>query len=111
MHASSDGYIVTNHHVIENANTITVTLRDGTTTYDATLIGSDADNDIALLKIDAEGLSPATFGDSSSIAVGDYVVAIGNPLGTLGGTVTDGIISALAREVTIEDKTRTARPR
>ena len=104
---SSDGYIVTNHHVIENANTITVTLRDGTTTYDATLIGSDADNDIALLKIDAEGLSPATFGDSSSIAVGDYVVAIGNPLGTLGGTVTDGIISALAREVTIEDKNMT----
>ena len=104
---SADGYIVTNHHVIENANTITVTLRDGTTTYDATLIGSDADNDIALLKIDAEGLSPATFGDSSNIAVGDYVVAIGNPLGTLGGTVTDGIISALAREVTIEDKNMT----
>ena len=104
---SADGYIVTNHHVIENANTITVTLRDGSTTYDATLIGSDADNDIALLKIDAEGLTPATFGDSSSIAVGDYVVAIGNPLGTLGGTVTDGIISALAREVTIEDKNMT----
>ena len=103
---SADGYIVTNHHVIENANTISVSLRDGTK-YDATLIGSDADNDIALLKIDAEGLSPATFGDSSSLAVGDYVVAIGNPLGTLGGTVTDGIISALAREVTIEDKNMT----
>ena len=104
---SADGYIVTNHHVIDNANTITVTLRDGTTNYKATLIGSDADNDIALIKIDAEGLSPATFGDSSSLAVGDYVVAIGNPLGTLGGTVTDGIISALAREVTIEDKNMT----
>ncbi len=104
---SADGYIVTNHHVIENANSITVTLRDGTTNYKATLIGSDEDNDIALLKIDAEGLSPATFGDSSSLAVGDYVVAIGNPLGTLGGTVTDGIISALAREVTIEDKNMT----
>ena len=104
---SQDGYIVTNHHVIENANTITVTLRDGKTNYKATLIGSDEDNDIALLKIDAQGLSPATFGDSSSLAVGDYVVAIGNPLGTLGGTVTDGIISALAREVTIEDKNMT----
>ena len=104
---SSDGYIVTNHHVIDGANTIKVTLRDGTTSYDATLIGSDEDNDIALLKIDAEGLTPATFGDSSSLAVGDYVVAIGNPLGTLGGTVTDGIISALAREVTIEDKSMT----
>ena len=104
---SSDGYIVTNHHVIDGANTIKVTLRDGTSSYDATLIGSDEDNDIALLKIDAEGLTPATFGDSSSLAVGDYVVAIGNPLGTLGGTVTDGIISALAREVTIEDKSMT----
>ena len=104
---SQDGYIVTNHHVIDGANTIKVTLRDGTTSYDATLIGSDEDNDIALLKIDAEGLTPATFGDSSSLAVGDYVVAIGNPLGTLGGTVTDGIISALAREVTIEDKNMT----
>ncbi len=104
---SEDGYIVTNHHVIENAKAIKVTLRDGQTTYDATLIGSDEDNDVALLKVQAEGLSPATFGDSSSLAVGDYVVAIGNPLGTLGGTVTDGIISALAREVTIENKSMT----
>ena len=104
---SADGYIITNHHVIDNAKNIKVTLRDGSTSYDATLIGSDEDNDIALLKINAEGLSPATFGDSSSLAVGDYVVAIGNPLGTLGGTVTDGIISALAREVTIEDKNMT----
>lgn len=104
---SADGYIITNHHVIDGANTIKVTLRDGQTSYDATLIGSDADNDIALLKINADGLTPATFGDSSSLAVGDYVVAIGNPLGTLGGTVTDGIISALAREVTIENKNMT----
>ena len=101
---SEDGYIVTNHHVIENASKITVTLRDGTTSYDAKLIGSDADNDIALLKVDASGLSAATFGNSSNLVVGDYVVAIGKPLGTLGGTVTDGIISALAREVTIENK-------
>ena len=104
---SEDGYIVTNHHVIDGANKITVTLRDGTTTYDAKMIGSDEDNDIALLKIEATGLSPATFGNSSNLVVGDYVVAIGNPLGTLGGTVTDGIISALAREVTIENKNLT----
>ncbi len=104
---SEDGYIITNYHVIEGANNITVTLRDGTTSYTAAVIGSDADNDIALLKVDATGLHPATFGDSSTLAVGDYVVAIGNPLGELGGTVTDGIISALARDVTIEGKDMT----
>ena len=99
---SQDGYILTNNHVINGANSVKVRLRDGTE-YDATIIGSDSDNDIALLKVNATGLSPATFGDSNSLAVGDYVVAIGNPLGELGGTVTDGIISALARKVTIED--------
>lgn len=99
---SQDGYILTNNHVIDGANSVKVRLRDGTE-YDATIVGSDSDNDIALLKVSATGLSPATFGDSSSLAVGDYVVAIGNPLGELGGTVTDGIISALARKVTIED--------
>lgn len=104
---SEDGYIITNHHVIEGANSVTVTLRDGNTSYTAAVIGSDSDNDIALLKVDATGLTPATFGDSSKLAVGDYVVAIGNPLGELGGTVTDGIISALARDVTIEDQNMT----
>lgn len=99
---SQDGYILTNNHVINGANSVKVRLRDGTE-YDATIVGSDSDNDIALLKVSATGLSPATFGDSNSLAVGDYVVAIGNPLGELGGTVTDGIISALARKVTIED--------
>ena len=99
---SQDGYILTNNHVINGANSVKVRLRDSTE-YDATIIGSDSDNDIALLKVNATGLSPATFGDSNSLAVGDYVVAIGNPLGELGGTVTDGIISALARKVTIED--------
>ncbi len=99
---SQDGYILTNNHVINGANSVKVRLRDGTE-YDATIIGSDSDNDIALLKVSATGLSPATFGDSNSLAVGDYVVAIGNPLGELGVTVTDGIISALARKVTIED--------
>lgn len=104
---SEDGYIITNYHVIEGANSVTVTLRDGKTGYTAAIIGSDEDNDIALLKIDAKDLSPAVFGNSSDLAVGDYVVAIGNPLGELGGTVTDGIISALAREVEIEDKNMT----
>lgn len=99
---SQDGYILTNNHVINGANSVKVRLRDATE-YDATIVGSDSDNDIALLKVNATGLSPATFGDSNSLAVGDYVVAIGNPLGELGGTVTDGIISALARKVTIED--------
>lgn len=104
---SEDGYIITNYHVIEGSSNITVTLRDGSTSYNAVVIGSDEENDIALLKVDATGLSPATFGDSSGLAVGDYVVAIGNPLGELGGTVTDGIISALAREVTIENNNMT----
>lgn len=99
---SQDGYILTNNHVIDGANSVKVRLRDGTE-YDATIVGSDASNDIALLKVSATNLSAATFGDSSSLAVGDYVVAIGNPLGELGGTVTDGIISALARKVTIDD--------
>lgn len=101
------GYIVTNQHVIDGAENIKVTLRDASTTYDATVVGSDKDADVALLKIEADNLSTATFGDSSKLAVGDYVVAIGNPLGTLGGTVTDGIISALAREVTIENRNMT----
>lgn len=104
---SEDGYIITNYHVIEGAENITVTLRDGATSYKAKIIGSDEDNDIALLKIDATGLSAATMGNSSDLAVGDYVVAIGNPLGQLGGTVTDGIISALARQVTVEGKSMT----
>lgn len=104
---SDDGYIITNYHVIEGAENITVTLRDGTTSYKAKVIGSDEDNDIALLKIDVTGLSAATMGNSSDLAVGDYVVAIGNPLGQLGGTVTDGIISALARQVTVEGKSMT----
>lgn len=104
---SEDGYIITNHHVIDGSNNVTVTLRDGQTSYTAAVIGSDEENDIALLKVDANDLTPATFGDSSTLAVGDYVIAIGNPLGELGGTVTDGIISALAREVTIEDNNMT----
>ena len=100
---SSDGYIVTNNHVIEGANSITVKTSDGTE-YEATLVGTDSKSDIGVIKIEATGLTAATIGDSSKISVGDTAVVIGNPLGTLGGTVTDGIISALNREVTINNE-------
>ena len=100
----SDGYIITCEHVIEGARKITVTLRDGTE-YDAKLIGADAENDIAVIKIDATGLKAATYGDSSKLEVGDATVIIGNPLGTLSGTVTTGIISALDRDLTIDGRT------
>ncbi len=101
---SSDGYIVTNNHVISGAETVTVRLTDGSE-YDAAVIGSDAQTDLAVLKIDAKDLSAVTFGDSSLLNVGDFALAIGNPLGSLGGTVTNGIISALDREVTIDGQT------
>lgn len=101
---SEDGYIITNNHVISGANTISVTLRDGNS-YKATIVGADSIIDIALLKIDATGLTTAVFGDSSKINVGDMTVVIGNPLGQLGGTVTDGIVSALNRDIVIDDNT------
>lgn len=97
---SADGYIVTNHHVIEDASAVTVYTTNGTK-YAAKVIGSDPDSDLAIIKVEAEGLTHAVFGDSSKLVVGEEVVSIGNPLGNLGGTVTNGIISALAREVTI----------
>ncbi|MFI3284150.1 MAG: trypsin-like peptidase domain-containing protein [Erysipelotrichaceae bacterium] len=103
---TSDGYIVTNNHVIEDVNNIQVKLTDGTT-YTATLIGTDSTTDIAVIKIDATGLTPAVFADSSQIQVGDSVIAIGNPLGELGGSVTDGIISALDREISVEGQSMT----
>ena len=101
---SEDGYIVTNNHVIEDASSITVTLRSGES-YDAELIGTDADEDIALLKINATGMTMAIFGDSDTLEVGDKSVIIGNPLGTLGGSVTEGIVSALDRSIVIDGKT------
>lgn len=101
---STDGYIVTNNHVIEDAQTITVRLSDGIE-YKATLVGTDSKTDLAVIKIDAEDLPPAVLGDSSSLVVGQSAVAIGNPLGELGGTVTQGIISALDREITIDGET------
>lgn len=103
---SDDGYIITNAHVINGASSVTVTLNSGDA-HSAQIVGYDNENDIAVLKIDATGLAPATIGDSSKLVVGEFSVAVGNPLGRLGGTVTDGIISALDREVTVEEQTMT----
>lgn len=101
---TTDGYIVTNHHVINGAKTISVTLKDGTS-HTAEVIGDDAKTDLAVLKIDASGLTPAVFGDSDKLTVGQTAIAIGNPLGQLGGTVTSGIVSALDREIDIDGET------
>ncbi len=103
---SSDGYIVTNNHVIDGANKITVRLKNGTA-YTASLVGSDGKTDVALLKIGATGLTPAILGNSDQLEVGETAIAIGNPLGQLGGTVTEGIISALDRELSIDGKKMT----
>ena len=96
---SSDGYILTNFHVIENSSSITVSSYNGEN-YDAKLIGYDESNDIAVLKIEAEGLAPVVLGNSDNLNVGDSVVAIGNPLGELTFSLTSGAISAKGREVT-----------
>ncbi|MFV0412373.1 MAG: trypsin-like peptidase domain-containing protein [Oscillospiraceae bacterium] len=103
---TADGYIVTNNHVVEGASSITVILPDGTRVA-ATLVGADSVSDLAVVKIEAEGLTPAVIGSSSSLQVGDFCLAVGNSMGTLNGTVTDGIISALSREVTIDNTTMT----
>lgn len=97
---TSDGYILTNYHVIENSDAITVSLYDGTS-YAAKLIGYDQSNDIAVLKVDADNLVPVVLGDSDNINVGDSVIAIGNPLGELTFSLTSGAVSALDREVTL----------
>jgi len=97
---SSDGYILTNYHVVEDSSAITVALYDGTT-YEATLIGYDSSNDIAVLKVEAENLSPVVIGDSDNMNVGDSVLAIGNPLGELTFSLTAGTVSALDRQVTM----------
>lgn len=99
---TSGGYILTNNHVIDSAETITVKLYSGES-YEAKLVGADSQSDLAVIKIDAKNLKSAELGDSSKIMVGDLAVAIGNPLGTLEGTLTAGVISALNRSVTIDD--------
>ena len=97
---SADGLILTNAHVVEKCDSATVTLFDDTS-FEAKLIGADATSDVAVLKIDAGGLTPAVFGDSATLTVGEHVAAIGNPLGeTFRMTLTDGIISAIDRGVT-----------
>lgn len=100
---AKEGYVITNHHVINGADNIIVRTANGTE-YTATLVGSDASTDVAVLKIDPAGatLTVATLGDSSKLLVGEDAIAIGNPLGSLGGTVTNGIISALDREISID---------
>lgn len=99
---TSDGYIVTNYHVVEGATAIKVNTYDNST-YEAKLVGYDDSNDIAVLKVDASGLSPVVLGDSDKMNVGDNVVAIGNPLGELTFTLTAGMVSALNRQITIDD--------
>ena len=96
---AENGYVLTNHHVVSNATTIVVTLHDQRQ-FEAELVGSDEATDIALLRIEADGLTEVPMGDSSQLEVGDFVVAIGNPFG-LGQTVTSGIVSALGRRTNI----------
>ena len=98
------GYIVTNYHVIEGATSVTVTTYDGTE-YDAKISGYDESNDVAVLKIEATGLTPVVIGSSSKLNVGDSVVAIGNPLGELTFSLTAGAVSALNRDVTLSSGT------
>ena len=102
---SSDGYILTCDHVVNGASNVTVTIGDQD--YTAIIVGEDSTSDVAVIKIDATGLTPATIGDSDALAVGENVLAVGNPLGELGGTVTSGIVSALNRSVTIQGSSST----
>lgn len=100
---SVDGYIMTNNHVISGANKINATINNES--FEASVVGVDTELDIALLKIDKNDLQPVIFGDSANIKIGENVIAIGNPLGQLGSTVTKGIISALDRDITINNET------
>lgn len=99
---SSNGYILTNYHVIDGATSIQVAFHDGTT-YPATLVGGEASNDVAVLKIDAEGLTPVVLGDSDNLVVGEQVCTIGNPLGELTFSLTVGYVSAKDRAITFSD--------
>lgn len=103
---TEDGYIITNNHVIDNATNITVKLHNGKE-LPAKLIATDSKSDLAVIKVEEKGLQPVVFGDSENLKVGQSCIAIGNPLGTLGGTVTTGILSALSREITIDSQEMT----
>ena len=100
---TEDGYVVTNNHVVEGTDNVSVKLHDGST-YPAEVVGGDSLSDVALLKIEAEGLSHVAVGDSDAIAVGEGCIAIGNPLGELTFTMTGGYVSALPREINISGK-------
>ncbi len=113
---SEDGYILTNNHIVNSTSTssfyevskatsVTVYLFNDETPYEAKIIGTDAQTDLAVIKIEKDGLTAAELGDSSSVKVGEFAMAIGNPLG-LKSTVTSGIISAVNREVTSSDGTK-----
>ena len=102
---SADGYIVTNNHVVEGATAVQVIVAGETDPIDAVVVGTDATTDIAVLKIDRTGLPYVTLGDSDSLQVGELAVAIGNPFGELAGSVTVGVISALDREISINNST------
>ena len=104
---SADGYLITNHHVIENAQVIAVQTSDDRQ-FQASIIGSDEASDLAVLKVESDDLQPAEFGDSGKLAVGDRLVAIGDPLGAqLRGTMTSGIVSAINRDLEVNDRTMT----
>ncbi len=100
---TADGYILTNKHVVASSQSLTVELADGEQ-FPATIIKQSTDKDLALIKIDAHGLTPAVIGDSASLQVGQTVVAIGSPLGTFTETVTKGILSATGRTITVQDE-------
>ena len=98
---TEDGYILTNHHVVSDASSVEVTLYNGET-YDATVIGSDEDYDIAVLKIDVTGATPVVLGDSSKVAIGESVAAVGNPLGELTFSMSEGIVSCVNRAINVD---------
>jgi S1-C subfamily serine protease len=100
---TADGYTLTNRHVVEGSTSLTATLADGSE-YPATVVTVSDDQDLALVKIQASGLKPATIGDSNGIEVGQTAIAIGSPLGTYTETVTKGIVSALDRTITVQDE-------
>ncbi len=98
---TEDGYVVTNYHVVRGASSVQVTLYNGDT-YDATVIGGDSDYDVAVLKINASGLQPVTLGESADVNVGDTVLAIGNPLGELTFSMSQGIVSSCDRAINVD---------
>jgi S1-C subfamily serine protease len=105
---TADGYILTNRHVVEGSQSLTVELADGQQ-FPATVVTTSTDQDLALIKVDTTGLTPAVIGDSTKLQVGQTAIAIGSPLGTFTETVTKGILSATGRTITVQDET-TGRP-